>query len=57
MHIVIGINSDRSVIAYISSGFNRMSDPRTTLIGSIFEVLVGIIKVGDMFGSVRIDGD
>ena len=57
VYITLGINRDRGVFTHLNIGVYRCVNPRTALIGSIFQLRIGSIKVGDMLESIGINDD
>ena len=57
MHSIVGIDGDGSVSSDITCCVNRNGNPRAGLICCILEIIIGIIKVGNVLVSIRINGD
>ena len=57
VYITLGINSNRSVSTHLGIGVYRCMNPRTALIGSIFQLVIGGIIVGDMLESIGVNDD
>ena len=57
VYITLGINRNRGVSTHLGMGVYRCMNPRTALIGGIFQLRIGSIIVGYMLESIGINDD
>ena len=57
VYMTLRINRNRGVSTHLGMGVYRCMNPRTTLIGSVFQLRIGSIIVGYVLESIGINDD